>query len=332
MRHPQLPGHHAGAQAPPLSHHSAPPVPSQSATAPEAIPPALAALQGAAEAIWLACHTTWPTLTLDVWPEIGSTNTELMQRGRQGDTAPTLVTALRQTAGRGRLGRAWTAKPGATLTFSLGLPLQLETVPGGGGALSLAVGLAVAEALDQGLGQWRCDHGHAPEATTLPGLGLKWPNDLWLGERKLGGILIEATAAPGLDAGRRWLVIGIGLNVREAPEGAASLADALQPMGLPCPDVGTVWTWIAPALLQAIATFETQGFAPLQAAFAARDVLAGRPVALWTTPGLGPANGVLPNEHGVAIGVDAQGALQVQTDAGLRQWSTGEVSVRPQPR
>jgi len=296
----------------------------------EPIPPALAALQGAAEAIWLASHTDWPTLTLDVLPEIGSTNTELMQRGRQGDTAPTLVTALRQTAGRGRLGRVWTAEPGAALTFSLGLPLRLEAVPGGGGALSLAVGLAVAEALDQGLSQWLVTEGGASASTTLPALGLKWPNDLWLGERKLGGILIEATAAPGLDAGQRWVVIGIGLNVRAAPEGAACLADALRPLGLSCPDIGTVWAWIAPALLQAVAAFETQGFAPRQAAFATRDVLAGRPVALWTTPGLGPADGAPPNEQGLAIGVDAQGTLQVQTDAGLRCWSTGEVSVRPQ--
>src|SRR3989344_6042091 len=184
---------------------------------PPSIAPVLADLNAAAERIWEACSPRWPTLSLDVLPEVGSTNTELMDRGRRGETWPTALVAASQTAGRGRRGRSWAAQPGDTLTCSLGLPLQLDEVPGGGSALSLAVGLSLAQSLDRALPA-RHASGQGP---ALPPIGLKWPNDLWLGARKLGGILIEATPAPGLPEGRRWVVIGFGLNVRpgQAPAG-----------------------------------------------------------------------------------------------------------------
>ena len=111
-----------------------------------ALAPVLAELNGAAERIWLASAATCPGLSIEVRPELGSTNTELMARGRRGEIAPTLLAAARQTAGRGRLGRSWQAEPGDTLTFSLGLALDLAHIPGGASALSLAVGLALAEA------------------------------------------------------------------------------------------------------------------------------------------------------------------------------------------
>ena len=289
--------------------------------------PILADLNQAAERLWVACAPTTPGLVLDVVPETESTNTALMAQGRRGEVWPTAMVAVRQTAGRGRRGRSWEARPGDTLTFSLGLPLQLDTVPGGGSALSLAVGLALADALDTGLQAHHAERGGA----LPPAIGLKWPNDLWLGGRKLGGILIEATPAPGLTEGQRWVVMGVGLNVQP---GAAVPGSAWLPT--PAPSLGDVWGWLLPALLRATQAFERQGFAPLQAAYARRDVLLGQPVQLWTSAAsLPPAAGAAspgtpqPDETGTAQGVDDSGALLVHTASGLQRWHAGDVSVRP---
>ena len=305
-----------------------PPEPLGGAT-PTVLAAVLADLNAAAERIWEAASPACPTLSLEVLPEVGSTNTELMARGRRGDTSPTLLVAASQTAGRGRQGRTWQASPGDSLTFSFGLPMRLDDIPGGGSALSLAVGLAVAQALDAGL-QTLPGVPRAPEP-----IGLKWPNDLWLKGRKLGGILIEASPAPGLPDGQRWVVIGIGLNVREgsAPDGSAAL---IGPGGISTDHAdtpltsGLVWSWIGPALVRAAQAFETEGFAPLQTAYSARDVLAGQPVALWSTPGQGPHDGHAPSGTGQALGVSETGALLVHTDKGRQSWTTGEVSVRLQ--
>jgi BirA family biotin operon repressor/biotin-[acetyl-CoA-carboxylase] ligase len=124
-----------------------------------------------------------------VLPEIDSSNTELMRRARAGRTEPVLLVAERQSAGRGRLGRAWQSAAGDSLTFSLGLPLA----PADWAGLSLAVGVSVAESLH-------------------PRIRLKWPNDLWVDDRKLAGILIE-TASAGGSAAARYAVVGIGINI-----------------------------------------------------------------------------------------------------------------------
>lgn len=293
------------------------------------IDPVLADLNAAAERIWLACSPRWPTLSLDVLPEVGSTNTELMARGRRGETWPTALVAASQTAGRGRRGRSWAAQAGDTLTCSLGLPLRLGNVPGGGSALSLAVGLSLAQSLDRAL-QARHASGQGP---AQPPIGLKWPNDLWLGARKLGGILIEATPAPGLpddrdgQGGSRWVVIGVGINVRpgQAPAGSAWLSrGADDPLG-----VGEVWSWILPDLLDTVQRFEASGFAPLLPAWSDRDVLKGQLVSLWSRPGQLPDAETPPDASGTAQGVDESGALLVHTALGLQRWSSGEVSVRP---
>jgi BirA family biotin operon repressor/biotin-[acetyl-CoA-carboxylase] ligase len=132
-----------------------------------------------------------PEAGVEVVDFIDSTNTELMRRGSQSNHAPTLLVALSQTAGRGRMGRAWQSQPGAGLTFSWGMHLA----PADWSGLSLAVGLALVEALDPDR-QW--------------GLRLKWPNDVcWSNAgtlRKLGGILIETQmgAASTETPARRW--------------------------------------------------------------------------------------------------------------------------------
>lgn len=297
--------------------------------------PLLADLNQAAERLWATCAPTTPGLVLDVVPQTASTNTALMAQGRRGEVWPTAMVAVHQTAGRGRRGRSWEASPGDTLTFSLGLPLHLDAIPGGGSALSLAVGLALADALDAGLQARQHAQGHAP---VPPAIGLKWPNDLWLGGRKLGGILIEATPAPGLADGQRWVVIGVGVNVQP---GAAVAGSAWLPT--PAPSLGEVWGWLVPALLHATQTFARHGFAPLREAYARRDVLLGQPVQLWTSAAALPqavggaqpahAHDACPPEHtGTAHGVADDGALLVHTSSGLQRWHAGDVSVRPAPR
>lgn len=279
-------------------------------------------LNAAAEQIWLATQADCPNISLEVLPETDSTNTQLLARGRAGDTAPMLLAAHQQTAGRGRHGRQWLAQAGDSLTFSLGLPLDLDRVPGGGSALSLAVGLAVAEALDAGLAT-------LGSATQDP-ITLKWPNDLWWRSRKLGGILIEATPAPNLPAGQRWVVIGVGINLRlpAGPQPDGLDATSLRHISPQPLTAGQVWTWVAPPLLRATQRFAHEGFAPLRAAYARRDALAGQDVALWQGASQPEVLRGVPTKTGRAQGVDDQGALLVHTGADLQRWTTGDVSVR----
>jgi BirA family biotin operon repressor/biotin-[acetyl-CoA-carboxylase] ligase len=237
-----------------------------------------------------------PGCAVEVLPEIDSTNSELMRRAHAGRTAPVLLIAETQTAARGRLGRVWRgAAPGGALTCSLGLPLAPRDWSG----LSLAVGLALAEALH-------------------PDIRIKWPNDLWWQGRKLAGILVETAGAGGAQAAR-YAVIGFGINLtRPAGDGFATPPAGLQAL-LPGIDAPAALLRVAGPLARALRAFERDGFAPLAARFNARDALAGQPVRL--------SDGV----EGVALGVGPGGALRVRTAAGLCDITSHEVSVRPAP-
>ncbi|MBL8347476.1 MAG: biotin--[acetyl-CoA-carboxylase] ligase [Rubrivivax sp.] len=243
---------------------------------------------------------------------------------RGGDADPCLLVAEQQTRGRGRLGRSWLAAPGTSLTFSLAVPLAPRDWSG----LSLAIGLAVADALDPPEGRIE----GAP-----PRIALKWPNDLWLvpatggGERasaagagaesvggaKLGGILVETVSV----GRRRLCVVGIGLNVEPLPP---SLADGLAAGHAclrsldPLATAPAVLARVAPPLVRALLAFERDGFAPLLARYAARDLLRGREVT--TTLAHAAA--------GVAEGVDGQGALVLRVGGERQRIVSGEVSVR----
>ncbi len=261
-------------------------------------------LRWPAEAIWQALEPLLPGFSVEVLPELPSTNTELMRRARLGRADPVLLVAERQTAGRGRLGRQWTSHgadaqtPGqaaqatASLTFSLGLVLSPQDWSG----LSLAVGLAVAQSLH-------------------PDVRLKWPNDLWFDGRKLGGILIETAAVGAL----RYAVIGIGLNIElPAAQDLRTPPAALREL-LPATDAAQALGCIALPLVQTVLRFVTEGFGPLCDAFHARDLLYGHVVQC--------TDGTV----GQARGVDASGALMVHTASGLQKISSAEVSVRAQP-
>ncbi|MEP6739491.1 MAG: biotin--[acetyl-CoA-carboxylase] ligase [Caldimonas sp.] len=252
--------------------------------------------------------------------ETGSTSSDLLARVREAaaagaaDFAPCLLVADGQTAGRGRHGRSWHATPGASLTFSLAWPIAAGDFSG----LSLAVGTALADALDP---------PPATTATALPAawrIGLKWPNDLWLvgtnedgverAGRKLGGVLIE-TAPFGA---RRVAVIGVGLNVLpqsvdDAASGVAWLAE-IDAATTPASALDRV---VAP-LVAALQRFERAGFAAFADRFAARDVLHGRRVCA----------GLHGEIEGVGAGVSAHGDLLVRTDHGTVPVASGEVRVR----
>jgi BirA family biotin operon repressor/biotin-[acetyl-CoA-carboxylase] ligase len=279
-------------------------------------PPAKHARWGA-DALWQALEPLLPGIAVEVLPRVESTNTELLERcrlrGRAGDasvpprgrrsddTRPCLLVAEVQTRGRGRQGRDWLASEGASLTFSLLLPMS----PADWSGLSLAVGCALADALE------------APGAPT-PRIGLKWPNDLWLLDataaggvgRKLGGILIETVNV----GAQRMVVVGVGLNVHAQP-GTDGLAHGFASLDEidPALDAPAALARVARPLALALRRFETQGFAPFRHAWAPRDLLEGRPLV---TQGSEPV-------AGTGEGVDPGGALRLLTG--------GEVSVRLAP-
>ena len=242
-----------------------------------------------------------------------STSSELLERVRRHGAgaamAPCLLVAEAQTAGRGRLGRSWSSAAGASLTFSLALPLS----PADWSGLSLAVGVALADALQ-------------PErAPGAPWLAVKWPNDLWLVDaagapgRKLGGVLIETVVA---GAGR-VAVVGVGLNVLPLPPAQAAALDApvasLREID-PAATAPAALARVAVPLAAALRGFERDGYAAFAGRFAARDLLRDR--AVTTTRAELPA--------GVARGTAADGALRVEApDGRLHLVGSGEVSVRP---
>ena len=294
---------------------------------------AAAPIRWPAEAIWEAVSPLLPGFTVEVLPTIDSTNTELMRRARAGQCEPTLLVAEQQTAGRGRLGRVWQSDIGASLMLSLGLPLAPKDWSG----LSLAVGVSVAESLQPVLPPLG--------AGNLPRVGLKWPNDLWLGagngaagDRKLGGILVETatfvqpqsapardvmgTATPGKPGAvstARYVVVGIGINVLpRSAEGMSMPPGSLQDVE-PGLDAPAALLRIVPPLVAMLQSFAGYGFGPMQPRFAVRDVLQGRAVTLSD------------GHTGTAHGVGEDGALLVHTAGGMQAITSSEISVRPAP-
>ena len=295
------------------------------------------ALHWNAQALWEELGPLLPGLSVEVVAHTASTNSALLARARIGlaghaedgtpfgrraaDLQPCLLVAEHQTGGRGRLGKSWQSAPGASLTFSLSLPLARSDWSG----LSLAVGVALAQALDA-----------APPGAPLAAhrIGIKWPNDLWLMDappadaathaaplgRKLGGILIEAVNAGPC----RLAVVGIGLNVLPLPEAAESAASGIASLHEIDPQASAprALAQVALPLVEALRCFEREGFTSFAAGYAARDLLFGRRVqtTLSGTP------------EGIARGVTSQGALRLQTAHGMATIASGEVSVRVSDR
>jgi BirA family biotin operon repressor/biotin-[acetyl-CoA-carboxylase] ligase len=200
-----------------------------------------------------------------------------------------LVTAAEQSAGRGRQGRTWAAPRGKALLMSA----IVRDLTRRDALLPLAVPVAVASACDPLVGA---------------SCGIKWPNDIWVGGRKLSGILLEGRPQDG------WAVIGIGLNVGTAQE---EFPDDLQATATSIAiesgsDPGT--EAVLAAVLASLERWLAVPPAQLLDAWRERDVLAGSTIR-W--------NG----GEGTAAGLDDSGALLVDTDAGRVQLDAGEVHL-----
>ena len=296
-----------------------------------------------AEDIWQSCVPLLPALTVEVLKEVDSTNSELMRRARAGQTDPVLLVAESQTAGRGRLGRQWHAQAGDALTFSLGLMLH----PADWSGLSLAVGLSVVESLD-------------PQGAL--GLGLKWPNDIWVRQqdtnqqmletspktasntwRKLAGILIE-TAVPSTptpdtnqpqgansQTQQRYCVIGVGINI--AKPSAQDLA--IPAIGLR--DLSEVAAAKASATKASVSSATAAQALALIAQPLLAAVLAFESKGFATLQAAFQQRDVLrgmpvtlsDGRQGIARGVDNTGVLRVETPQGIQLINSAEVRVRP---
>ncbi|MEJ7876412.1 MAG: biotin--[acetyl-CoA-carboxylase] ligase [Solirubrobacterales bacterium] len=222
-----------------------------------------------------------------------STNDRARELALTGAPSGTVVVASEQTAGRGRTGRKWSASANSALLCSAILrPLEAHH-----SLLPLAVPLAVCE---------------AAEALAPVECQVKWPNDVWLEERKLAGVLIEARPP-------EWAVIGVGLNLSIPDDGFP--ADLRWPAtslghGVEAGDA-------LEALRVALGRWTAAGPKEVVAAFAERDALSGRDVG-WDAAGGSNVSGA-----GRAAGVDSRGNLVVVTDAGERVYlGAGEVSLR----
>lgn len=219
-----------------------------------------------------------------------STNERARLLAEAGAESGTVVTAGEQSAGRGRRGRAWAAPPGKALLYSAILrPLELAHA-----LLPLAVPVAVCEAIES-VADVRC--------------AIKWPNDVWLDERKVAGVLIEARPP-------EWAVIGIGVNV--------AIADDEFPGDLRWPATsvghGTGVETMRDAVSSALGDWVEASETAVLEAFRARDALAGREVD-WQAAGIEAG-------HGTANGIDDRGNLLVDCADGERvTHGSGEISL-----
>ena len=200
-----------------------------------------------------------------------------------GAPAGTLVLADRQTAGRGRAGKAWASEGGTGIWLTL---IERPNDPATVGVLALRIGLALAPALDP-----------FADATVR----LKWPNDLWVGERKVAGVLAEARWRAGAI---EWVAIGIGINVR-APDG---ITDAT---GL---GAGAMRLDVLRAVVPAV-----------RGAVARQGDLTADELAVYASRDLAVGRAVVEPVVGKVLGIARDGALTVQTGAGPARIHSGSL-------
>jgi len=241
-----------------------------------------------------------------VWM-VGSTNTMLMERPSPAAGSAEVLLAEYQTSGRGRRGRSWLAPPGGAICLSMSWAFR--DMPRDLGALGLVIGVCSLRALTGlGLGTPR----------------LKWPNDLLVESRKLGGILIDLRAEAG---GPACVIIGIGLNVSLGTAVLKRIAQAgleatdLTAAGLERPSRNAVAAALIRAFVEGLREFEREGLKPFVHEWLEADALRGRPVAVQAGDS---------TARGVARGIDSDGALLVETPQGLQRFISGDVSVRPE--
>lgn len=230
-----------------------------------------------------------------------STNTVAKRLALEGAPEGTLILAEEQTAGRGRLGRTWHARPGENLTFSILLrPAMSATAVG---LLPLAAGVSVAETLRAELGI---------DART------KWPNDVLLHDRKICGILSEGVLQSGEVAAA---VVGIGLNVNQRefpPELAGSASSLALETGATC-DRGRLLAAILGRLEYLYDLLRSGRTDRVIDSWSACSAILGRQVRV---------SGAGVVQEGTAFGLAADGALLLETDTGLVTIHAGDISLR----
>jgi BirA family biotin operon repressor/biotin-[acetyl-CoA-carboxylase] ligase len=239
--------------------------------------------------------------TLEVEWIVDSSNSVLLRRAGVADGAEVLLVEG-QSGGRGRRGREWRSPLAANLYLSLARRYAGGLARLGG--LSLAAGVAVAEAL----------------RSLDVAVQLKWPNDLVIEGRKLGGLLVEGG---GEHAGPARAVVGLGLNVRMPRAFARGIDQPWTDLATVAPTAAasrnamaaTLLSWLLPALEQ----FDREGLAPFRERYAAFDALRDREVAVLGGDGL----------QGTALGLAEDGGLRIRLPNGeARTVHAGEVSVR----
>jgi BirA family biotin operon repressor/biotin-[acetyl-CoA-carboxylase] ligase len=241
-----------------------------------------------------------------VW-SVSSTNTVLLSRPNPPNGCCEVMLAEYQTAGRGRRGRVWLAPPGGSICLSLSWTFR--DVPADLGSLGLVIGVCELRALRElGLAEAK----------------LKWPNDVLVADRKLGGVLIELRAE---SAGPACVVIGIGLNVALGAALLERIADTgivptdLATAGLEQPSRNLVVGRVVASCIRGLLEFEREGLRPFIEEWRDADALRGRMVEVRDAGG--------DIARGLARGVDLHGALLVETvDEGLKRFISGDVSVR----
>lgn len=237
---------------------------------------------------------------VETFEEIDSTVLEARRRADRGETGPVWLIARRQTAGRGRRGRAWITIDGnlfATLLFATARPPQEIAL------LGFATGLALAETLEA--------FGARAPAT------LKWPNDVLIGGAKAAGILLDSGAIPG--GGGTWAALAFGVNLAGAPKAieqpTISLREALAP-DVETPAPLEFFAALRPRLETWATRLSTEGFEPLRQAWLAR------------AHGLGQTARVLQGAEpitGQFSGLSPRGELELETQTGRRLISAGDV-------
>jgi BirA family biotin operon repressor/biotin-[acetyl-CoA-carboxylase] ligase len=241
--------------------------------------------------------------SLDVFQEIDSTSDYLKRSSLDGRSGAIRVCIAEwQRGGRGRRGRRWVSPYGANLYLSLAAQLTERTLASGG--LSLAVAVAVAEAL---------------RACGVEGTGLKWPNDIFFQGRKLAGILLDLKGESG---GPYRMIVGVGVNYRMS----ASAADAIDQPWTDLSQAGVdvdrneLAGMIIQNIVRTLDLFNERGLAAFLPEWERLDLVSGRTVELHQE--------CEPMIKGVARGIDDRGALLIEHNGETRSYSAGEVSIR----
>lgn len=232
------------------------------------------------------------------YERLASTNDEAKRLAREGAEEGTVVWAREQTAGRGRRGRQWIGIPGNLFVSFI---LRPDCPPAAAAQLGFVGALALGDAVA----------AIAPSGT---GLRCKWPNDVLLNGKKLAGILLESEtrASDSLD----WLVVGIGVNVVGHPEPGDYPTTSLHAEGCATVDSGMMMEILARHFLVWCDRWREGGFAPIRAAWLDRAI------------GIGDAITVrLDRERfeGRFVGLDADGALSLETASGARRIAAGDI-------